>query len=182
MQLDTKKHEVSQYLRSAHANRHAEARVSRCMNTRHAEGKVDVEVSSGAWVANPYWPVSSIYTQLPCSFSLIPKNIKMWVRERDRSRKRKQEIPSCYENFREFPRTEILREVPKDYPKVKESSFRVLISPGQYIQDIDVGFWELTSHYQNEDLEGIKGVPDIGDGFRARKVGPVYVSFCGSEA
>ena len=47
MQLDTQKHEVSQYLRSAHANRHAEARVSRCMNTRHAEGQVDVEVSSG---------------------------------------------------------------------------------------------------------------------------------------
>ncbi|KAF2597119.1 hypothetical protein F2Q68_00010148 [Brassica cretica] len=47
MQLDTQKHEVSQYLRSAHANRHAEARVSRCMNTRHAEGQVDVEVSYG---------------------------------------------------------------------------------------------------------------------------------------
>ena len=47
MQLDTQKHVVSQYLRSAHANRHAEARVSRCMNTRHAEGQVDVEVSSG---------------------------------------------------------------------------------------------------------------------------------------
>ncbi|KAF2542129.1 hypothetical protein F2Q68_00031032 [Brassica cretica] len=38
MQLDTQKHEVLQYVRSAHANRHAEARVSRCMNTRHAEG------------------------------------------------------------------------------------------------------------------------------------------------
>ncbi|KAF3539351.1 hypothetical protein F2Q69_00024109 [Brassica cretica] len=47
MQLDTQKHEVSQYLRSAHANRHAEARVSRCMNTIHAEGQVDVEVSYG---------------------------------------------------------------------------------------------------------------------------------------
>ncbi|KAL0788580.1 hypothetical protein Bca101_004826 [Brassica carinata] len=47
MQLDTQKHEVSQYLRSAHANRHAEARVSRCMNTRHSEGKLDVEVSYG---------------------------------------------------------------------------------------------------------------------------------------
>ncbi|KAF2609541.1 hypothetical protein F2Q70_00011062 [Brassica cretica] len=47
MQLDTQKHEVSQYLRSAHANRHAEARVSQCMNTRHAEGQVDVEVSYG---------------------------------------------------------------------------------------------------------------------------------------
>ena len=46
MQFDTQKHEVSQYMRYAHANRHAEARVSRCMNTRHAEGKVDVEVSS----------------------------------------------------------------------------------------------------------------------------------------
>ncbi|KAG2292848.1 hypothetical protein Bca52824_039517 [Brassica carinata] len=47
MQLDTQKHEVSQYLQSAHANRHAEARVSRCMNTRHAEGQVHVEVSYG---------------------------------------------------------------------------------------------------------------------------------------
>ena len=47
MQIDTQKHEVSQYLRSAHANRHAEARVSRCMNTIHAERQVDVEVSSG---------------------------------------------------------------------------------------------------------------------------------------
>ena len=47
MQLDTQKHEVSQYLRSAHTNRHAEACVSRCMNTRHAEGQVDMEVSSG---------------------------------------------------------------------------------------------------------------------------------------
>ncbi|KAL0662079.1 hypothetical protein Bca4012_098916 [Brassica carinata] len=47
MQLDTQKHEVSQYLRSAHANRHAEARVPRCMNTRHAEGQVDVDVSYG---------------------------------------------------------------------------------------------------------------------------------------
>ncbi|KAF3530046.1 hypothetical protein DY000_02039979 [Brassica cretica] len=47
MQLETQKHEVSQYLQSAHANRHAEARVSRCMNTRHAEGQVYMKVSSG---------------------------------------------------------------------------------------------------------------------------------------
>ena len=46
MQLDTQKHEVSQYLRSAHANRQ-EGRVSRCMNTRHDEEQVDVELSSG---------------------------------------------------------------------------------------------------------------------------------------
>ena len=45
MQLDTQKHEVSHYLRTAHANRYAEARVSRCMNTIHVEGQVDVEVS-----------------------------------------------------------------------------------------------------------------------------------------
>ncbi|KAF2593933.1 hypothetical protein F2Q70_00042395 [Brassica cretica] len=44
MQLDTQKHEVSQYMQSAHAKRHADARVSRCMNTRHAEGQVYVEV------------------------------------------------------------------------------------------------------------------------------------------
>ena len=47
MQLDTQKHEVSHYLRSAHAKRHAEARVSRFINTIQAEGQVDVEVSSG---------------------------------------------------------------------------------------------------------------------------------------
>ncbi|KAF3511847.1 hypothetical protein F2Q69_00004590 [Brassica cretica] len=81
MQLDTQKHEVSQYLRSAHANRHAEARVSRCINTKHAEGQVDVEVSYGM----------------------------------DRS-------------------------------------------PDQSIQDIGVGFWDLASRYQDEDLEGRKMV------------------------
>ncbi|KAF2615299.1 hypothetical protein F2Q70_00012565 [Brassica cretica] len=47
MQLDTQKHEVSQYLRSAHANRHAEARVSRRMNPRHAESYVYVVMSPG---------------------------------------------------------------------------------------------------------------------------------------
>ncbi|KAF3611423.1 hypothetical protein DY000_02049383 [Brassica cretica] len=47
MQLDTQKHEVSQYLRSAHANRHAEARVSRRMNPRHAESYLYVVISPG---------------------------------------------------------------------------------------------------------------------------------------
>ncbi|KAF3543796.1 hypothetical protein DY000_02005895 [Brassica cretica] len=92
MQLDTQKHEVSQYLRSAHANRHAEARVSRRMNPRHAESYVDVVVSPGI--------------------------------------------------------------------------------PDQSIQDIDIGVWDLTSRYQDEDMEGRKRVPDIGDGFRARIAGP----------
>ncbi|KAF3594933.1 hypothetical protein DY000_02021940 [Brassica cretica] len=53
------------------------------------------------------------------------------------------------------------REVPKDCPEVKEGSFQVLISPYQSIQDIDVEFWDLTSRYQDENLEGIKRVPDI---------------------
>ncbi|KAF3514628.1 hypothetical protein F2Q69_00008076 [Brassica cretica] len=51
------------------------------------------------------------------------------------------------------------REVPKDCPEEKEGSFRVLISPDQFIQDIEVGFWDLTSRYQDEDLLGIKGPP-----------------------
>ncbi|KAF3505823.1 hypothetical protein F2Q69_00004589 [Brassica cretica] len=92
MQLDTQKHEVSQYLRSAHANRHAEARVSRRMKPRHAESYVYVVMSPGI--------------------------------------------------------------------------------PDQSTQDIDVGFWDLTSRYQDEDLERRKRVPDIGDGFRARIAGP----------
>ncbi|KAF2532559.1 hypothetical protein F2Q70_00030531 [Brassica cretica] len=59
MQLDTQKHVVSQYLRSAHANRHAEARVSRCMNTKHAEGQVEVEVSSGMAREHATWHVDA---------------------------------------------------------------------------------------------------------------------------
>ena len=109
-------------------------------------------------VAHSYWLVSSICTQLPWSFSFIQKYLKTWVRERNKSRKRKQEIPSCYENFREFLRTEILPGSSEDCPEVKEGSFRVLISPDQSIQDIDVGFWDLTSRYQDEDLEGRKRV------------------------
>ncbi|KAF3561304.1 hypothetical protein DY000_02017258 [Brassica cretica] len=53
-----------------------------------------------------------------------------------------------------------------------ESKSFLAPSPDQSTQDIDVGFWDLTSRYQDEDLEGIKGVPDIGDGFRARIAGP----------
>ncbi|KAF3576621.1 hypothetical protein DY000_02030738 [Brassica cretica] len=64
------------------------------------------------------------------------------------------------------------REVPKDCREEKEGSFRVLISADQFIQDTEVGFWDLTSRYEDEDLEGIKGVTDIGDGFRARIAGP----------
>ncbi|KAL0640976.1 hypothetical protein Bca4012_103671 [Brassica carinata] len=59
MQLDTQKHDMSQYLRSAHANRHAEARVSQCMNTRHAEGQVYVEVSSVMAREHTTWHVDA---------------------------------------------------------------------------------------------------------------------------
>ncbi|KAF3593428.1 hypothetical protein DY000_02023131 [Brassica cretica] len=114
------------YLRSAHANRHAEARVSRCMNTRHAEGQVNVEVSYGMAREHATGPMN------------------------------------C-------------REVPQDCPEEKQGSFRVLISPDQFIHDIEVGFWDLTSRYQDEDLEGIKGVPEIGDGFQARIARPNLV-------
>uniref|UniRef100_A0A0D2ZQB0 Retrotransposon gag domain-containing protein n=1 Tax=Brassica oleracea var. oleracea TaxID=109376 RepID=A0A0D2ZQB0_BRAOL len=34
----------------------------------------------------------------------------------------------------------------------------ILLTPDQFIQDIEVGFWDLTSRYQDEDLEEIKGV------------------------
>ncbi|KAF2542122.1 hypothetical protein F2Q70_00035811 [Brassica cretica] len=123
MQLETKKHEVSQYLQSAHVNRHAEARVSRCMNTRHAEGQVYVKVSSGM------------------------------AREHAKGH--------AY-----------IHVSPRMQPEACGMTYMRLggESPDQSIQDIDVGFWDLTSRYQDEDLEG---VPDIGDGFRARKAGPV---------
>ncbi|KAF3507470.1 hypothetical protein F2Q69_00006288 [Brassica cretica] len=129
MQLDTQKHEVSQYLRSAHANRHAEAHVSRCMNTRHAEGKVDVEVSYG--MARRH---ETGHVDAHVSPRMQPEACEMTH---------------------------------------MRSGGIVLISPDQSTQDIDVGFWDLPSRYQDEDLEGIKGVPDIGDGFRARIAGPV---------
>ncbi|KAF3584158.1 hypothetical protein F2Q69_00027548 [Brassica cretica] len=144
MQLDTQKHEVSQYLRSAHANRHAEARVSRCMNTRHAEGQV----------AHSYWLATSIYTQLPGSFLLIQTHqghSKTWLREREKEVR-------CFRSIDIFRRPINWREVPKDCPEEKEGSFRVMISPDEFIQDIEVGFWDLTSRYQDGDLEGIKGV------------------------
>ncbi|KAG5388548.1 hypothetical protein IGI04_030089 [Brassica rapa subsp. trilocularis] len=189
MQLDTQKHEVSQYLQSAHANRRAEARVSRCMNTRHAEGQVDVEMSSGMArehseghvdthvsprmrpdacrtthkrsVAHSYWPATSIYTQLPW-FTFTHSD-----------------TPSTKKN--------VSRERERERERGKKAS------PDQFIQDIEVGFWDLTSRYQDEDLEGIKGfgklsesesqstsVPDIRDGFRARIVGPVIASSNGT--
>ncbi|KAF3495790.1 hypothetical protein DY000_02053924 [Brassica cretica] len=112
MQLDAQKHEVSQYLRSAHANRHAEAYVSRCMNTRYAEGQVNVETHQG--------------------------HSKTWLREREKEVR-------CFRSIDVFRRPINCREVPKDCPEEKESSFRVLISPDQFIQDTEVGFWDLTS-------------------------------------
>ena len=53
--------------------------------------------------------------------------------------------------------TEKLPESSEGRPEVKEVSFRVLISPDQFIQDIEIGLWDLTSRYQDDDLEGIKG-------------------------
>ncbi|KAF3547214.1 hypothetical protein DY000_02000859 [Brassica cretica] len=85
-------------MRSAHANRHAEARVSRCMNTRHTEGQVDVEIN-------------------------------------------------C-------------RKVPKDCPEEKEGSFQVLICPDQFIQDIEVGFWGLTSRFLTSETVSELGLSD----------------------
>ncbi|KAF3607921.1 hypothetical protein DY000_02046537 [Brassica cretica] len=198
MQLDTQKHEVSQYLRSAHANRHAKARVSRCMNTRHAEGQLNMEVSSSMAIEHATGQVDAhvsphmqddtqaigwlilIGRQLlyipsyPGSFLLIQthqRHTKTLLRERDRERERAKEV-RCFRSIHIFRRPRNCREVPKDCPEEKEGSFRVMISLDQFIQDIEVGFWDLTSRYQDENLEGIKGVPDFGDGFRARIAGP----------
>ncbi|KAF3547797.1 hypothetical protein DY000_02007025 [Brassica cretica] len=114
MQLDTPKHEVSQYLRSAHVNRHAEARVSRCMNTRHAEGQVDVELSYGMARRHATGHVDA---------HLSPRM-----------------RPEACETTH------------------MRSGGIVLISPDQSTQDIAVGFWDLTSRYQDEGLEGRKRV------------------------
>ena len=92
----------------------------------------------------------------PGSFLLIQThqgNSKTWLREREKEKKVR-----CFRSIDIFRRPINCREVPKDCPEEKEGSFRVLISPDQFIQDIEVGFWDLTSRYQDEDLEGIKGV------------------------
>ncbi|KAF3599348.1 hypothetical protein F2Q69_00035779 [Brassica cretica] len=113
------------------------------MNPRQAESYVDVVVS----------PV--IHTKD------TPK--------RGLERERENEV-RCFRSIHIFRRPINCRKVPKDCPEEKEGSFRVLISPDQFIyfrvlisqdqfiQDIEVGFSDLTSGYQDEDLEGIKGV------------------------
>ncbi|KAF3581193.1 hypothetical protein DY000_02035205 [Brassica cretica] len=64
---------------------------------------------------------------------------------------------------------------PEELTSIWDDVILTLSLPPKFIQDIEVGFWDLTSRYQDEDLEGIKGVPDIGDGFRARIAGPNLV-------
>ncbi|KAF3515932.1 hypothetical protein DY000_02060117 [Brassica cretica] len=116
MQFDTQKHEVSQYMRSAHANRHAEARVSRCMNTRHAEGKVDVEVSSFMAREN-----SKGHVYAHVSPRMQPEAGGM--------------------THKRLGGPKFGREVPKYYPEARGGYVRLLISPFQSNQDIDTGFW-----------------------------------------
>ena len=77
--------------------------------------------------------------------------------KRGLEREREKEV-RCFRSIDIFRRPINCRKVPKDCPEEKEGSFRVLISPDQFIQDTEVGFWDLTSRYQDEDLEGIKGV------------------------
>ncbi|KAF2611474.1 hypothetical protein F2Q70_00010436 [Brassica cretica] len=158
MQLDTQKHEVSQYLRSVHGNRHAEARVSRCMNTRHAEGQVDVEVSSGMAREHATWHVNAHVTP-----RMRPEACRTTHRRSGGSFLLAGNFyiyPATLVHFYSFRHTKDTpkTEVSKDCPEVKEGSFRVLIGPDQSIQDIGVGFWDLTLRYQDEDLEGIKRV------------------------
>ncbi|KAF2551128.1 hypothetical protein F2Q68_00034979 [Brassica cretica] len=150
MQLDTQKHVVSQYLQSAHANRHAEARVLRCMNTRHAEGQVDVEVSSGMAREHATWHVDAhvsprmrpeacrtTHIRSGGSF-LLAGNFYIY--------------PATLVHFCSFRHTKETPKLPKDCPEEKEGTFQVLICPDQFIQDIEV--------------------PDIGGGFQARIAGP----------
>ncbi|KAF3487907.1 hypothetical protein F2Q69_00055745 [Brassica cretica] len=144
MQLDTQKHEVSQYLRFAHANRHAEARVSRCMNTRHAEGQVYVEVSSGMsreHAKGQVYPHVSPRMQ-PEACGTTHRRLGEIETEVEKESRRFRAVTRILESFRG---PKYCREVPKDCPEEKEGSFQVLISPDQFIQDIEVGFWGLTS-------------------------------------
>ncbi|KAF2550466.1 hypothetical protein F2Q68_00034551 [Brassica cretica] len=153
MQLDTQKHVVSQYLRSAHANRHAEARVSRCMNTKHAEGKLDMEVSYGMAREHATWHVDAhvspnmrpeacwtTHMRSGGSF-LLAGNFYIY--------------PDTLVHFCSFRHTKDTPKLPKDCPEEKEGSFQVLICPDQFIQDIEV--------------------PYIRDDFRARIAGPNLV-------
>ncbi|KAG5375417.1 hypothetical protein IGI04_040013 [Brassica rapa subsp. trilocularis] len=104
---------------------------------RHACDRTHVGRHIGDRVAHSYWPTTSICIQLPW-FTFTHSD-----------------TPSTKENVaREGEKKEASFE---GRPEVKECSFRVLISPDQFIQDIEVGFWDLTSRYQDEDLEGIKG-------------------------
>ncbi|KAF3507469.1 hypothetical protein F2Q69_00006289 [Brassica cretica] len=145
MQLDTQKHEVSQYLRYAHANRHAEARVSRCMNTRHAEGKVDVEVSYGMARRHATGHVDAhMSPRMRDDTHAIGWHVLIG--------RQLLYIPSHPSPFLlfSFHRNQSKTWLERDREKE--------VSPDQSIQDIDVGFWDLASRYQDEDLEGRKRV------------------------
>ncbi|KAF2550469.1 hypothetical protein F2Q68_00034552 [Brassica cretica] len=140
------------------------------MNTRHGEGQVDMEVSSGMAREHATWHVDTHVS--PCmrteacrtthmrsggSF-LLAGNINIYS--------------ATLVHFCSFRHTKDTPKLLKDCPVEKEGSFQVLICLDQFIQDIEVGFWGLTSRYQDKELEGIKRVPDIGSGFRARIAGP----------
>ncbi|KAF3514629.1 hypothetical protein F2Q69_00008077 [Brassica cretica] len=157
------------------------------MNTRHAEGQVDMEVSSGmarehatghldAHVSPRMRPEACRTTHmrsggsflLAGNFYIYPATLVHFYslrhtkdttkrgleREGEREREREKEV-RCFRSIDIFRRPINCREVPKDCPEEKKSSFRVLISPDQFIQDIEV--------------------PEIVDGFRARIFGPNLV-------
>jgi len=158
--------------------------VSQCMNTRHAEGKVYVEVSSVMAREHTTWhvdahvsprmrPKACRMTHMRSSGSfLLAGNFYIYlatlvhfysfrhtkdILKRGLEREREKEV-RCFRSIDIFRKPINCPEVPKDYPEEKEGYFRVLISPDQFIQYIMVGFWDLISRYQDEDLEGIKGV------------------------
>ncbi|KAF3536647.1 hypothetical protein F2Q69_00024111 [Brassica cretica] len=157
MQLDTQKHEVSQYLRSANANRHAEARVSRCMNTRHAEGQVDVEVFYGMARRHATWHVDAHVS--PRMRPEACETTHMRLGGMFLSAGNFYIYPAILHHFYSSHSIETKAKLLKDCPEVKEGSFRVLISPDQSIQDIDVGFWDLASRFLTSETASELGKP-----------------------
>ncbi|KAF3546772.1 hypothetical protein DY000_02008692 [Brassica cretica] len=130
-----------------HATGHLDAHVSPCM--RPEACRTTHMRSGGSFFGNFY-----IYPANLVQFYSLRHTKDTTKRGLERERDREKEV-RCFRSIDIFRRPINCREVPKDCPEEKECSFRVLISPEQFIQDIEV--------------------PDIVDGFRARIFGPNLV-------
>ncbi|KAF3522705.1 hypothetical protein F2Q69_00046139 [Brassica cretica] len=117
------------------------------MNTRHAEGQVDVEVSSG--MAREH---ATGHVDAHVSLCMRPEACKTIHRRSGGSFLLAGNFyiyPATLVHFYSFRHT-------KDTPKRGLERERER-ERSEFIQDIEVGFWDLTSRYQDEDLERIKG-------------------------